>query len=184
MARSGMTIWKVLAEADREQWAYVPSTSVGPLRFGMSLAEATAVLNHFTARVTSVPTYKAVRAEFHRPARPFWFRSAVTAYFAESEGLFCAAVDAQSGPQVVLDGIELVGRAPSHVEAQLIEHAKAHDVELRYQPEGDTEIEDLGLMMRAQRAGDVVLTRPVFAVLGQRAYTIWDAIPGDELDVH
>jgi len=39
-----------------------------------------------------------------------------------------------------------------------------------------TEVEELGLTMRVQRAGDVVPTRPVFAVLGERAYTLWDVI--------
>jgi hypothetical protein len=55
---------------------------------------------------------------------------------------------------------------------------------LRYQPEGDPEVEELGLTMRVQRAGDIVLTRPVFAALGERAYTLWDVIPDDELQVH
>jgi hypothetical protein len=38
--------------------------------------------------------------------------------------------------------------------------------------------------MRAQRVGDVLLTRPVFAVIGERAYTLGDVIPADELEVH
>ncbi|GAA2630280.1 hypothetical protein Adu01nite_41590 [Paractinoplanes durhamensis] len=169
-----------MADADRERWTYVPLISVGPLRFGMSPAEAAAALENLTAELTEVRADSALKAEFRRPAPPPWFRGAVTAYFGTLEGLFCVVVDAQSGPQVVMDGIELVGRAPSHVEAEL----KAQDLALRYQPEGDSEAEGLGLTMRAQRTGDVVLTRPVFAVMGDRAYTLWDAIPADELHVH
>jgi hypothetical protein len=167
-----VTIWRVLADADRERWDYLPSVGIGPLRFGMSPTEAAAVLPDFTA--VSTPE----RAEFRRAAPPPWSRGAVTAYFGE--GLYCVAIDAQSGPQVVLDGISLVGRAPSQVEAQLVERHTS----LRYQPEGDPVVEELGLMMRAQRVGDVVLTRPVLAVLGERARTLWDTVPGDELDVH
>jgi len=178
-----MTIWEVMAEADRERWTYVPSVSVGPLRFGMTPAEADAALPDFTAELTPVRANNTLKAAFRRPAQPPWFRGAVTAYFGQSEGLFCIAVDAQSGPQVVMDGIELVGQAPSHVEAQLLEHLKALDIVLRYQPEGDPAAEELGLMMRAQRAGDILLTRPVFAVPGERGYTMWDVIPGDELEV-
>jgi hypothetical protein len=135
-----MMIGEVMAAAERERWTYVPSISVGPLRFGMSPAEAAAALGDLTAEFSPVPVDNALKAEFRRTVRPAWLRGAVTAYFGESEGLFCVVVDAQSGPQVVMDGV--------------------------------------------QRAGDVVLTRPVFAVAGERAYTPWDAIPGDELQVH
>ena len=178
-----MTTWEVMADADRERWTYVPSVGVGPLRFGMSPDEAAAALEGFAAELTPLRADNALKAEFRRPAPPPWFRGAVTAYFGPAEGLFCVAVDAQSGPQVAMDGIELVGRVPSHVETQLLEYLKARDIVLRYQPEGDPEAEELGLTMRAQRAGDNLLTRPVFAVLGERAYTLWDVIPADELEV-
>jgi hypothetical protein len=181
MVWGGMTIWEVMADADRERWTYVPSVDVGPLRFGMSPAEATAAAEDFTARLTSARAGNCLKAEFRRPASPPWFRDAVTAYFGQSGGLFFVAVDAQSGPQVVMDGIELVGRVPSHVKARLLEHVKGRDdIMLRYQWEGDPGVEEWGLMMRAQRVGDVVLTRPV---LGERGYTMWDVIPGDELEV-
>jgi hypothetical protein len=179
-----MTIWDLMADADRERWTYIPSVSVGPLQFGMRPAEAPVALENLTAELTPVRASNDLKAEFRRPAPPPRFRGAVTAYFGPSEGLFCVVADAQSGPQVVMDGIDLVGRVPSHVEAQLLEHVKARDIELRYQPEGDSEVEELGLMMRAQRVGDAVLTRPVFAVPGERAYTLWDVIPSDELKVH
>jgi len=179
-----MTISEVIADADRERWTYVPSISVGPLRFGMSPAAAAAALDGLTAEMTPVRAENALKAEFRRTAPPPRFRGAVTAYFGQSDGLFCVVADAQSGPQVILDGMELVGQVPSHVETQLLEHLKTRNIVLRYQPEGDPAAEELGLMMRAQRVGDVVLTRPVFAVLGDRAYTLWDVIPGDELQVH
>lgn len=179
-----MIIWNVLADADRERWTYVPSVSVGPLRFGMTPAEASAALEDMTAELTPAQADNDLKAEFRRPVPPPRFRGAVTAYFGQSEGLFCVVVDALSGPQVVMDGIELVARVPSHVEAQLLEYLKARDIVLRYHVDGDSEAEELGLMMRAQRVGDVLLTRPVFAVVGERWYTLSDAIPGDELEVH
>jgi hypothetical protein len=151
----------------------------------MSPAEVAAALEGFTATSIPVQPDDVLKAEFRRAVVPSsWFRSAVTAYFVESEGLFCVVVDAQSGPQVTIDGIELVGRVPSHVEAQLLELMTACGLTLRYQWEGNPEAEELGLTMRVQRVGDVVLTRPIFAVLGDRAGTMWDVMPSDELGVH
>ncbi|MFC7273099.1 hypothetical protein ACFQS1_03805 [Paractinoplanes rhizophilus] len=179
-----MTIWEVMADADRERWTYVPSVSVGPLRFGMSPAEAAAAMAGFTATLTPIRPDNVLRAEFRRAAEPPSSRGALAAYFVESDSLFCVVVDAQSGPQVTIDGVELVGRVPSRVEAQLLELMTARGFTLRYQWEGNPEAEELGLSMRVQRAGDVVLTRPVFAVFGDRAATFWDIMPSDELKVH
>ncbi|WP_217398042.1 hypothetical protein [Catellatospora tritici] len=47
-------------------------------------------------------------------------------------------------------------------------------------PEGDLGLEELGLLIRVQRVGDVVLTRPVFAVVRAIANTMWDSLPADE----
>ncbi|MFJ4845344.1 MULTISPECIES: hypothetical protein [unclassified Streptomyces] len=40
-----MEIWSVVDDADRARWTLVPFTSVGPLRFGMSPEDATAVMD-------------------------------------------------------------------------------------------------------------------------------------------
>jgi hypothetical protein len=39
---------------------------------------------------------------------------------------------------------------------------------------------DLGLVMRVQRAGDVVLSRPLF-LIREWAVDIWESLPGFEL---
>jgi hypothetical protein len=73
---------------------------------------------------------------------------------SEREGQTWAgvAVDALAGPQVTPDGTA---------------HA------------ADPGSADLGLIMRAQRAGDVVLTRPLF-LIRKWAENGWDCIPASE----
>jgi hypothetical protein len=64
-------------------------------------------------------------AEFaapYRPGSPFW-GAALDVYFDGPVGLACVAVNALRGPQVTLDGIELVGRTPSRVEERFIDYA-------------------------------------------------------------
>lgn len=177
--------WDVLAETEREQWAYTPSLSVGPLRFGMSHDETAGVMNAFAA------TFSALRreiddtqkAEFRRRGEPA-YATAVTAYYGKSEGLYCVVADARYGPQVTLDGVRLVGSVPSQLEEQFLDYLLSRGIPPQYTPEGDPAADELGIIMRVQRAGDVVLSRPVFAVARERACTLWDGMPHDELRVH
>jgi hypothetical protein len=46
--------------------------------------------------------------------------------------------------------------------------------------EGDAASDDLGFMIRAQRAGDFLLTRPFFAQPDDWAYTVHDCVPTPE----
>jgi hypothetical protein len=59
----------------------------------MSLAEATAALEGFIATPTRVQPDDILKAEFRRTVAwlSSWFRGAVTAYFVESENLFCSS---------------------------------------------------------------------------------------------
>lgn len=177
--------WHVLTEAEREQWTYTPSVSVGPLRFGMSHDEAVEALPGFAASV-SVAQHdfdQPKKAEFRNACVPA-HATAVTAYYGKTEGLFCVVVDARYGPQVTLDGIRLVGRVPSRLEEQFLSYVLARGIASQYAPEGDPASDELGIVVRVQRAGDVVLSRPVFAVVRERANTLWDCVPYDESGIH
>ncbi|MEU8926935.1 hypothetical protein AB0D10_39470 [Kitasatospora sp. NPDC048545] len=160
-----MTFWNqwrvVVDEADRAQWVWEPLRSVGPLRFGMAHDDATeAVAGFLEPSLRSTNHYgDVVSYEFaltHAPGGP-----ALTAYY-DAGRLTCVAVNARRGPQVALDGLRLVGRVPSELEAAFIEYTTTHGHELRYGPHADPGTETLGVVLRAQRAGDVVLSRPVF----------------------
>jgi len=178
-------MWHVLADTERAQWEYRPSVAVGPLRFGMSPDEVTAALPGLQGAIEVANRgYHDTRKIELRTPGPHQFRATLTAYFTGADGLFTVVPDAQFGPQVTLDGIRLVARVPSALQTELLDHAKERGIIARLAPEGDIELADLGITMRVQRAGDVVLSRPVLAVVRSDAYTLWDGMPTDELQVH
>jgi hypothetical protein len=60
-----------------------------------------------------------------------------------------------------LDGLRLVGRVPSELEDAFAEYTSTNGHDLRYSQHADPGSEALGVVLRAQRARDVVLSRPV-----------------------
>ncbi|MFD9061876.1 hypothetical protein ACFVZ3_10175 [Kitasatospora purpeofusca] len=82
------------------------------------------------------------------------------------------------GPQVLLDGIALVGRAPSRLHADLIAYTDARDICLHYNYLGDLSSEELGFFGRSQRADDILLTRPVLVS------TLWADRITDHTETH
>ncbi|MDT3439324.1 MULTISPECIES: hypothetical protein [unclassified Pseudofrankia] len=48
---------------------------------------------------------------------------------------------------------------PSELEQWFVDQSDARKIELRFTANGDPALPDLGLVMRVQRAGDVLLTR-------------------------
>jgi hypothetical protein len=162
-----MGVWEVKRDEDRAQWAFTPFVCVGPLRFGMSPDEVGAALGNAIVAVS----YGAQAQKFTEVG--------VTAFYTESMHLACVAVDALNGLKVRLGGTALVGRVPSEMEQWISDHAKAHELDLRYTHEGNPGSVDLGLMMPVQRAGDVVLSRPLF-LIREWALAVWDYIPGFE----
>lgn len=151
----------------RVRWLCDPLVGVGPLRFGAGPDDVGQALNGAVATV-SVGT------------RERWFPGAgVAAYFSETGKLACVAVDALKGPQVTLEGTDLVGRPPSEVEEWFLEHARTRGTELRYSHEGNPGSAALGVVMRVQRAGDVVVSRPLF-LTREWASAPWDHIPHSE----
>ncbi|GJF32694.1 hypothetical protein KNE206_53940 [Kitasatospora sp. NE20-6] len=116
-----------------------------------------------------------VSREYNPPATRAW--PAVTAYFSTGH-LVGVAIDALLGPQVLLDGIPLVGRAPSRLAADLTAYTDVRDIFLQYTYLGDLASEELGLFGGSQRAHDVLLTRPV--LVG----TFWADRIGDYTETH
>jgi hypothetical protein len=102
---------------------------------------------------------------------------AFTVYYDQSIGLAAIAVNALRGPQVTFEGLRLVGQTPSRLEAGLTNSVVTHGKELRYSQCADPCAPHLGLVLRAQRAGDVVLSRPVMVATAWADYC-WDTSEG------
>ncbi|TDC10816.1 hypothetical protein E1265_30780 [Streptomyces sp. 8K308] len=171
--------------ADRDEWSYAPAVGVGPLRFGMTVDE---VVDAFQVlgqtKVSDCPHVHAIfsptwKIEVHRRGVASSL-PAVTAYVSQAAGLFCIAADAVHGPQVGHDGIPLVGRDLSELESDEIAHAEAVDGHFRYTPEGYAGPDDPGVVIRGQRVGQVLRSRPLFMVTRDGANTEWDSMPSEE----
>ncbi|WP_406739093.1 hypothetical protein OG365_33270 [Streptomyces sp. NBC_00853] len=181
--------WAVVAESDRVQWDYVPLERVGPLSFGMSVQEASAAMeacgfaSDTPSDVGTFGPFEQLRTRFRAADAPF-HRHAVTAYYVGPMGLTCITVDALAGPQVTFDGIRLVGRPPSELSAELIAHMEKTGRDIEVTTGGDIGSQEWGMNPRAQRAGDVVLTRLVFGRPNDWANTVFDCIPADEMLGH
>jgi hypothetical protein len=157
--------WVPLDESEREKWDFIPLTAVGPLRFGMTYDEVVAAFGG----VRPVPYLWGGPVQFDEPT--------VTTYYNESETLSCVAVDALHGPQVTMDGLRLTGRVPSELGQQFEDYVTSHGMGLVISQQADPGSEEIGLVLRVQRAADVLLTRPVF-VARQWAYRCGDASEG------
>ncbi|MEU7472118.1 hypothetical protein AB0A94_26970 [Streptomyces sp. NPDC044984] len=93
-------------------------------------------------------------------------------------------MDARTGPQAVLDGIRLIGRRPSELAGEISAHLEGLGRTISITPEGEISSEDRGMLPRAQRAGDVLLTRAVFGRPNSCADTASDCVPADERVAH
>lgn len=181
--------WAVVAESDRARWDYVPLERVGPLRFGMSPEEAAVAMeaggyaSDAATEITRFARLEQLRTRFRGVGTPA-YGADVVAYFVDSMGLTCIAVDALSGPQVTFDGIRLIGRPPSELAAELSAYLERTGRGLEFTIEGDVGSQELGLLPRAQRAGDVLLTRLVFGRPNDWACTLYDCVPAEEWRVH
>jgi len=153
--------------AGRPHWVLTPQVSVGPLHFGIRPDEVARALDD-TGTTVSVRTHEQ------------WYPAVgVHAYFSGASELACVAVDGRIGPQVTVGGRNLVGCRPSEVEAWFGDYTRTHGLDWVYTHEGDPGSVDLGIMMRAQRLGDVVVTRPLF-MIREWAEQPWDHVPGSE----
>jgi hypothetical protein len=154
------------------QWAFVPLVSVGPLRFGTDHDEVGVALRSDAPGTRIEPLQSG----------GIWDEAEHTdvdvIVYYDGYGLCCVAVDGRRVPQVTFEGTALTGRAPSAIEQWMHDQRRLGGRELRYTHAGDPEPADIGLICRPQRAGDVLVSRPVF--LRQRAEVTWDEVPGGE----
>ncbi|MGW4891371.1 hypothetical protein ACWEQL_03755 [Kitasatospora sp. NPDC004240] len=152
-----MSLWDVLPDSERQQWAFDPFVSVGPLRFGMSSDEASAALGGVRATVRQHDSHWNIACHTY-------LRLGVKLYFVADESLCGVSVDALRGPQVLADGVALVGRVPSELEQWLFDRAESRETrtELFYLPGAEAGSLTLGVVLCVQRAGDRLVTRPVF----------------------
>jgi len=141
---------------EHTKWSYEPFVKVGPLRFGMTHEEVASELGEPLAACT-------YREGIAQNAYFGGIQPKVFAYYGDSGQLACVAIDARLGPQVDLNGLQLVGRVPSQIEDDFIDYAVAHGVhQVSMSQEGDPGADEFGIVLRAQRAGDMLLSRPVF----------------------
>lgn len=173
-------VWGVLHEKQRLAWTFTPFERVGPLEFGMTHEQAQAALDGvLRTALREGAAGNEVRADFWLEQRSDarFSGPAVTVYYDRSIGLAGIAVNALRGPQVTLDGIGLVGQVPSRLEDWFADFLQTHDKELRYSQCADPCSAQLGLVLRVQRAGDLVLSRPVM-VAEAWSERCWDTTEG------
>jgi hypothetical protein len=172
-------IWHVLADEDRHLWLFVPFESVGPLTFGMTPRQVEAAVDGVLVVVGShgLPGEEKWTTMCDERSGAQFAGSAVTAYYDTTIGLAAVAIDALVGPQVTYQGTRLVGCTPSHLENRFASSCTARGWDLRYSQTATPCVPALGLVLRAQRAGDVVLSRPVM-VARPWADRCWDTTEG------
>ncbi|MEW2373911.1 hypothetical protein AB0940_31815 [Streptomyces sp. NPDC006656] len=116
---------------------------VGPLRFGMDSDEVKAVLGGPLAG------YGQVAAD-----GVFWQgyqRTGLTCIFDRGKILVAVAVDALEGPLVRMGEVELIGRVPSELRAEVHDRARSQDVVVRVNWSGDPEIPAWGVSLGARQ---------------------------------
>ncbi|WP_435191553.1 hypothetical protein [Streptomyces sp. bgisy126] len=170
--------WRIAREEERAEWTFTPYVGVGPLHFGMALEEIAGALGERPA-VSSASRHGEVRRLGHADFADFadFTGSGIRALLRNGR-LGCVAVDALVGPQVRLDAAPLTGCAPSRVEDWLVHRTAPQPGSLTYSPAADPVFADLGLAIRSQRAGDTVLTRPLFLLPDW--LDLWHSLPGEE----
>ncbi|MFF2192582.1 hypothetical protein [Streptomyces sp. NPDC058157] len=177
--------WTVLDDSERDQWAYSPRRTVGPLTFGTERDEAVATMaaHGYTAEQSHLGTWQRTsrsewRVAFGKPESR-WGRPAVKCYFVEGVGLTCVLVDGLLGPQVTHAGMRLIGRVPSELAREAEAYADRHGAGLRASLGGDLYLDGCELELGAQRAGDSVVTWALFFHTADIAGTSWDIAPAE-----
>jgi hypothetical protein len=171
--------WNVLPDNERQQWTLEPFASVGPLAFGMSPGEVSEALSDVTE--------EAQRHVHHLP--PGVSRSIITtgtyqefglAIYYREERLAGIVVNAVWGPQVFAEGVALVGKVPSVLEQWMVDRHRRTgepDAELTFKGPGNPASKSLGVVIDVQRAGDHLITRPVFFAFEAVDFGLSDWLP-------
>jgi hypothetical protein len=153
--------WKVLADAERQEWALGPFVSVGPLAFGMTPHDVSQALSGVTHDSQVNPRNLNRGASILEEGAYKEF--GLSLYYRE-ERLAGLAVHARLGPQVRAEGVALVGQTPSVLEQWILGRAETRqpEDECEYMDPGIPGSVSLGVYINVQRAGDHLLTRPLF----------------------
>lgn len=165
----------VARQGERAEWTFTPYIGVGPLHFGMTMKEITAALGDQPTVASHTQDGEDRRLDFAD-----FTASGIRALF-DGDRLGCVAVNALTGPQVRWDAAPLTGCVLSQVEDWLVRRPEAQRPgSLTYSPAGDPVSSELGLAIRSQRSGDVLLTRPLFLL--HDWLDLWHSLPRDEWD--
>ncbi|MGQ4475846.1 hypothetical protein [Streptomyces sp. SAS_276] len=172
------TWWDVLPEDERQQWTLDPFVGVGPLRFGMSPGELSGALSGVTTESQRQTLRRSAGDAVPTVVDGTYQKFGLKLYYRK-ERLAGVVVDALRGPQVLADGMPLVGRIPSVLEQWMIDRAEVREphAALIYMDAGVPGSDTLGVVIDVQRAGDRLLTRPVF-VREKRWTTFPTSFPG------
>ncbi|MFF7212765.1 hypothetical protein ACFZAU_19845 [Streptomyces sp. NPDC008238] len=176
--------WAVLADSEREQWGCVPGRSVGPLSFGVGRRAAVEIMagHGFAAEEREIERWNPRRAQWRvefRRAESHEQRPAVKSYFVEGVGLTCVLVDGLRGPQVICDGVRLIDRVPSELDAEMDARAEERGLGITYSLSGDLSWPGFDFDRGGQRAGDTVVSWASFFNTGGIAGTSWDITPAE-----
>ena len=152
----------MLPDEERQQWTLDPFVSVGPLRFGMSPAEAAQALSGITDDTQRYPRHTYGPRVIVGFTQGEYEKFGLSLYYWH-EQLDCVAVSARLGPQVLADGMRLAGQVPSLLEKWLEDRAKAtpDSHEMECMAPGIFGSTVLGAYIDVQRAGDYLLSRPL-----------------------
>ncbi|MFD8084600.1 hypothetical protein ACFV4F_23215 [Kitasatospora sp. NPDC059722] len=158
--------WPVAAEEDRPRWDWTPLVGVGPLRFGMRPEQVAAAL-HGEEPTTRRGQHRAPKigaGEWRLDGERFE-EAGVTTHYSYLKGvptLAAVTVLGRTGPQVEFEGIRLIGRTVSTLEAALVRHLEDRGIDVVVGCGEDLELDGLGLYVRAVRAGDTVISEARF----------------------
>lgn len=150
-------LWQVAADDERPLWDLIPHVSVGPLHFEMSPAEAATAIGGGPA-ITR-------HNERHGLVSERYLDHGLMLYYRPTEPRLCGiTVNALRSPQICFEGRPLVAQVPSTLEAWIAERAeqRSGSNEMFYMPAAECGSFSLGLVVCVQRAGDRLVSRPVF----------------------
>ncbi|MFC8723172.1 hypothetical protein [Kitasatospora sp. NPDC057198] len=170
--------WPVTPDEDRPRWQCAPHEGVGPLRFGMSPQQVSAALDgeapteswgHYSFPAGSLWEGQGSPDEWHI-SKEYYAQAGVSVhYLYESQArrgsaLVQVSVHGRTGPQVIFDGIELIGRKPSAVDTDINRCTQDRDLDLRIGGDWDLSLGDSEVWVRAERAGDASVSAASFCV--------------------
>ncbi|MFD7731066.1 hypothetical protein ACFV6F_11870 [Kitasatospora phosalacinea] len=170
--------WPVTPDKDRPRWHCTPTEGIGPLHFGMSPQQVSAALDgeapteswgHYSFPVGSPWEGQGPSDEWHI-SQEYYARAGVSAHYLyksqarRGSALVQVNVHGRTGPLVSLHGIELIGRQPSAVDADINRCTRDGDLGLRIGGNWDLSLGDSEVWVRAERAADASVSAASFCI--------------------